>query len=49
MSVVTLNEVIAVLTVLYLLVVLFNATPKLLYTVKHLRQAWKNRGGKRVD
>lgn len=46
-SAITMNEVVTVLTIIYLAVVLFNATPKLVDTVKHWRAAFKRkRGGK---
>lgn len=46
-SVITLNEVVTVLTIVYLAVVLFNATPKLFDTFKHWRDKLKQkRGGK---
>lgn len=40
-SFVTLNEIVTLLTLVYILVVLFNATPKLAQTVKHWREKWK--------
>lgn len=51
-SAITMNEVVTVLTIVYLAVVLFNATPKLIDTFKHWREVFKSKrrnkgGGKR--
>lgn len=49
-SVVTLNTVVTVMTIVYLSVVLFNATPKMVETFKHWRDKVRSRkGGKRGD
>jgi len=44
-SVATLNTVVSVLTIVYLSVVLWNATPKAVETFKHWRERLRKRKG----
>lgn len=42
-SAITLNHLVTVLTIVYLVVVLFNATPKLVDTYKHWKGACRSK------
>lgn len=44
-SAVTLNTVVTVLTIVYLSIVLWNATPKAVETFRHWRDRWRKRKG----